>query len=274
MFRRTIAIAAGAALGLAACGSDGDDSADPGPETTSTTEAVQPLTILVTNDDGIAAVGIDVLVTTLRKVEDVEVHIVAPAENQSGSSDKTTPGGAPHADGETASGVQGTAVQGFPADTIAVALDELGLEPDLVVSGVNTGQNVGPLAYLSGTVGAARAAVRRGIPAIAGSAGLTEETLEDYQLAADLIVDYIEENRSGFPGADGGDGVININVPDCTAGTARELTRVPLATEIPEGVSPFATDCSVSPSAQPTDDVLALVAGFAALSIVPPEAPE
>ena len=167
------------------------------------------------------------LVNSLSEINDVEVTVVAPAENQSGTSDKTTAGGAPYAEGATASGIKGTAVDGFPADTIGVALDELGLEPDLVVSGVNTGQNVGPLAYVSGTVGAGREAVRRGIPAIAGSAGLTEDTLDDYQLAADLIVRYIEEHRAEYEdGTATTDAVVNINVPDCTAGSAKAFVEV------------------------------------------------
>jgi 5'-nucleotidase len=273
--RRATAIAIAALLVVAGCSDDdgGEEATEPSEDATTTAPPSEPLQILVTNDDGIGAVGIDVLVNRLLELDDVEVDIVAPAENQSGSSDKTTPGGVPYADGETISGVAGTAVQGFPADTIAVALDELGLDPDLVVSGINIGQNVGPLAYVSGTVGAGRVAVRRGIPAIAGSAGLTEDTLEDYELAADLIVDRIEQERDGWADSDGGDGVININVPDCTAGAARELQQVSLATEIPEGVNVFATDCSVPPAVQPTDDVLAIAGGFSALSIVPPEAP-
>jgi 5'-nucleotidase len=276
--RRTTAIAAGALLALCACSSDDDDggAADGDEETTSTTEAVEPLTILVTNDDGIGAVGIDVLVNALLEMEGVEVEIVAPAANQSGSADKTTPGGAPYAAGATASGVEGTAVEGFPADTIAVALDELGLDPDLVVSGVNTGQNVGPLAYVSGTVGAGRAAVRRGIPAIAGSAGLTEDTLDDYELATELIIDNIEEHRAEYAAAAASgdvEAVVNINVPDCTAGSPKELLEVALATEIPEGVDPFATDCSAVSGETPADDVLAIAAGYPALSLVSPEAP-
>jgi 5'-nucleotidase len=277
LLRRTLAVAACAAVALTACGSDDDDGGDAAPSTTedapTTTEAAEPLQILVTNDDGIGAVGIDVLVTKLDELPDVEITIVAPAENQSGSSDKTTPGGAPHADGTTASGVQGTAVDGFPADTIGVALDELGLEPDLVVSGVNTGQNLGPLAFESGTVGAGREAVRRGIPAIAGSAGLTEDTVEDYELAADLIVEHIEEHRGNLE--EGGfrtDAVVNINVPDCTAGAAKELVEVALATEAPDGI-PFASDCSVEVDTEPADDVLAVAAGHPALSLVPPERP-
>ena len=278
MLRRTISIAAAVTLALAACGSD-DDGGDAGvttTESTTTTSAPppRPLQILVTNDDGIGAVGIDVLVTALEEMDDVDVHVVAPAENQSGSSDTTTPGGAPYGDGATASGVDGTAVRGFPADTIGVALDELGLEPDIVVSGVNIGQNVGPLAYVSGTVGAAREAVRRGIPAIAGSAGLTEATLEDYELAAQLTVEQIEANRGSYAGGGGRtDAVVNINVPDCTAGTAKELVEVELATEIPKGVNPFASDCSVASTDEPVDDVLAVAAGHPALSLVAPEPP-
>lgn len=274
---RTIAAAAVALLGLVSC-SDADDGQERSQQpdetaTTTTTAAPDLLRILVTNDDGIGAVGIDVLVRALMNLDDVEVEVVAPAENQSGSSDRTTPGGAVHRPGETASGVEGTAVEGLPADSIAVALDELGLEPDLVVSGVNSGQNVGPLAYVSGTVGAAREAVRRGVPAIAGSAGLTEDTLEDYQLAAELIVAYIEQNRGSLAGSDGGDGVVSINVPDCTAGSPGELQQVALATDLPEGVNLFTTDCSAAPTGVPTDDVAALIAGFPSLSIVPPEAP-
>lgn len=279
LLHRTTAIAVCAVLGLAACSDDdsGGESADTTEaDDTTTTEAVEPLAILVTNDDGIGAVGIDVLVNGLLELENIEVEVVAPAENQSGSSDKTTPGGALYERGATASGVEGTAVAGFPADSIAVALDELGLEPDLVVSGINTGQNVGPLAYVSGTVGAGRAAVRRGIPAIAGSAGMTEDTLEDYELATELIIANIEEHRAEYAeaGASGDvEAVVNINVPDCTAGSAKELVVVALATGIPEGVNVFASDCSVVSEEEPADDVLAVAAGYPALSLVPPEAP-
>ena len=55
------------------------------------TSRATPLRILVTNDDGVKAPGIDVLVEALRKVQGVEVTVVAPAENQSGASDHATP---------------------------------------------------------------------------------------------------------------------------------------------------------------------------------------
>jgi 5'-nucleotidase len=269
VLRRIIAITACTALGLVACS---DDDSGGSAETTTTTEAPPPLSIMVTNDDGIGAPGIDVLVDALSEMDDVEIHVVAPAGDVTGKSDIKTEGGATYADGATASGVEGTAVDGFPADTVTVALDELGLEPDLVVSGINHGQNVGPLAYLSGTVGAGREAVRRGIPAIAGSAALDHD---GYELAAQLVVAQIEEHRDEYGDASTGtvDAVVNINVPDCTAGEPKELLVVDLATVIPEGVNPFASDCSVVSEDEPANDVLAVAAGYPALSLVPPEAP-
>lgn len=271
---KAMAIAVSAVL-IAGCGS-GSDSADGTTTsvtpTTATTEPMAPLTIVVTNDDGIGHAGIDVLVTALSELEAVEVVVVAPAEDRTGTSDSTTAGGAAYVPGATASGVTGHAVDGFPADTIAVALDELGIEADLVVSGINRGQNVGPIAYASGTVGAARAAVRRGVPAIAGSAGIPEDT--DYALVAELIVAYIEEHRAEYAsGAMQTDAVVSFNIPECTAGGVRVLVEVPLATDIPQGLDPFETDCSVEPSGPPADDVAAMVSGHAALTLVPPEAP-
>lgn len=280
MLRRTIAAVALALL--AACGSDDGDRADAptttvAPEadatTTTTTAPSDPLVILVTNDDGIGAPGIDVLVNALAEMDDVELVVVAPAANQSGSSDKTTPGGAASAPGATASGVEGTAVAGFPADTIAVALDELGIEPDVVVSGVNEGQNSGPLAFISGTVGAARTAARRGVPAVAGSAGLGPEA--DYAAAAAFVVEWIEEHRAELlSGVAPTETITSFNVPDCIAGEPKgEVLEVALGVAFPEGVDPFTSDCTLEPSTAPTDDVAALAAGFAAETQVPLEAP-
>ncbi len=275
---RHLLVAVLALLGLlaAACGDDDTDtessvSTTSAPEETTTTTASAPLTILVTNDDGIGAPGIDALVTALSAIDDVELIIVAPAENQSGSSDNTTDGGVPSAPGTTISGVEGTAVSGFPADAVIAALDELGVEPDLVVSGVNKGQNIGPLAAVSGTVGAARTAIRRGIPAVAVSAGLRDET--DFAGAAALVVDWITENRAAIAdGSTGIDAVVSFNIPDCTSGEIRDLVEVPLGTELPEGVNVFETDCSADPGDDaPIDDVSAIVQGFASETLVPAE---
>ena len=100
LIRRTIAIALIVLLGVAGC-SDDDAGSD---DTTTTSAGPSPLDIVVTNDDGIGAPGVDVLVNALRELEDVEVHVVAPATDVTGKSDNKTPGGASYADGATASG--------------------------------------------------------------------------------------------------------------------------------------------------------------------------
>ena len=266
------------ALAAVGCGDDGDETTATTAatettveETTSSTAAPEPLQILVTDDDGIGGAGIDVLVQALATLPDVEVTIVAPAMDQSGTSDTTTDGPVTHSDATTASGIAGTAVAGFPADTINVALDELGLEPDLVVSGINRGQNIGPLVAISGTVGAARTALRRGIPAVAASAGLDDATA-DYDGAADLVLEWIGEHRDALvDGSLPADAVVNFNVPNCTAGETRDLIEVPVATVIPEGVDPFHSDCTIVTVAAPADDVAGIVAGYATVSDVPAE---
>jgi 5'-nucleotidase len=274
LLRRTTTIAVVAiAVALGACSSD-DDAADTTTttEATTTTVAVEPLTILVTNDDGIGHPGIDTMVTALQGLEEVEVVVVAPATNQTGKSDSTTPGGATFADGATSSGFEGTAVDGTPADSIVVAVESLGIEPDLVVSGINQGQNLGPVAFESGTLGAGRTAARLGIPAIGGSAGIPEDT--DYDAVAALVLEHITEHRSEY--ADGTadvSAVVSFNIPYCSAGDIQALVEVPLAAEFPEGANPYDTDCTVIADQAPTDDIEAMETGHAALTLVPLEAP-
>jgi len=248
---------------LNGCSDSSDQSGDAG-------QSLQELTILVTNDDGIGAPGIDNLVNSLLELDAVVIRVVAPAQNQSGSSDKTTEGEVVWEDSATISGFSGIAVYGFPADAVGVALGELGIEPDLVVSGVNQGQNVGPFARPSGTVGAARFAARAGYPAVAASAGIPADA--DFGAAAALVVAWIEDNRNAL--ADGTAStarVTSFNVPQCTAGSIRALVEVPLADSIPGGANVFFTDCSVEPDSAPTSDVDALFKGFAAVTEVPLE---
>jgi 5'-nucleotidase len=268
-------------LAITACSDDGDgsDAAEPARDTSTTritsaddttTTSPEPLVIVVTNDDGIGAPGIDVLVDALAELPEVEIHVVAPAADQSGTSDRTTPGGASYADSETAGGTSGVAVDGYPADTIAVALDDLGLEPDLVVSGINKGQNIGPLVPISGTVGAARAAARRGVPALAVSAELADTP--DYDAGAYFAVAWVADHRDELdPGANDERVVANLNVPTCDAGgEVRGVLDVPVAAAFPADVSAgdLEVDCNASATAA-EDDVAALLIGYASLSDVP-----
>jgi 5'-nucleotidase len=236
----------------------------------STTVDNEPLTILVTNDDGIGAAGIDAVVAALQSLPDVNIVVVAPADNQSGSSDKTTDGTLVATESATVSGFVGTAVDGFPADSVNYALDVLGIEPDVVVSGANATQNIGIFVPISGTVGAARTAARRGIPAIAVSAGGLEN--QDFTTSASFAAAEVERlrDRLGF-GNNTDQTVININTPTCAPGTAvRGIVDVAVAAEFPAGTNglDLVFDCA-STDTDPTDDAQALVIGFASRSIVP-----
>jgi 5'-nucleotidase len=167
----------------------------------------------------------------------------------------------------TASGYDATAVAGFPADAVLVAIDDLGLEPDLVVSGVNSGQNFGPFAALSGTVGAARTAARNGVPAIAVSAGVDDPT--GFEFAAALAADWIDLNRRSIEGATLPlDTIVSFNVPNCVAGAIGDLVQTELAVEFVDGI-PLESDCTLDVAEPPTDDVSAIAAGFATQTTVP-----
>lgn len=122
--------------------------------------------ILVTNDDGIDADGIKVLEYWLERLGH-ETTVVAPLANCSGQSGAIT---LEKSLTVVEYGDRHWAVGGSPADCVRVALAFLQFRPDLVCSGVNHGHNLGFDSYASGTVGAARMASMRGLPAVAFSA--------------------------------------------------------------------------------------------------------
>jgi 5'-nucleotidase len=135
------------------------------------------LNILLSNDDGYGSYGITAMQASLEAAGHT-VYVSAPAENQSGKS------GAINSDYgaavEFTEQVPGKewAIEGTPADSVSAALFGLlpgvlpeGEEIDLVVAGVNDGENVSLFTNASGTVGAAMWGLRRGVPAIAVSVG-------------------------------------------------------------------------------------------------------
>jgi 5'-nucleotidase len=219
------------------------------------------ITVLVTNDDGVAAPGIDTLVQALRKMKNTKVVVVAPAANHSGAGGKTTPGPLTTRPATTASGYQATAVQGYPADTIAAALDQLGVKPDVVMSGINMGQNMGTLTDLSGTVGAARAAAMRGIPALALSQGVGDAP--QYSSAAKLAVAWLAKHRAALAKQPktAPTTIDNINVPNCPSGKPRGVKVVETASTSDYGTAD--TTCT-APVTNPSTDVEAFNAGWAA----------
>lgn len=163
--------------------------------------------ILLTNDDGIHAPGLRMLASALARLGDVT--IVAPAQEQSGVSQKVTfmsPLMAHRVSREGKFWVRegdhwGWGVKGTPADCVKLALSHLVKEkPDVIVSGINGGQNAGISVLYSGTVAAAMEGLVQGFTSIAVS--LSYDTNMNYEraaiIAAQLIEQIVKKNSREF----------------------------------------------------------------------------
>jgi 5'-nucleotidase len=166
--------------------------------------------ILVSNDDGYLATGINALIDALEKVADVTV--VAPDRNRSAASNSLTLS-RPLRVSEY--GKNRYKVDGTPSDCVHLAvtglLDE---EPDLVVSGINHGANLGDDTIYSGTVAAAMEGRFLGLPTIAVSLvgrTLVGAKLTHFETAARVAVELVEKIERASLASDT---VLNVNVPD------------------------------------------------------------
>lgn len=181
------------------------------------------MNILLTNDDGILAPGIAAAYKELVKLGDVTV--VAPADRMSGAGHSITVYEPLVCEKlKIEDQFSGYSVSGSPADCVKLAIMELcPKKPDLVVSGINNGANVGINVYYSGTVAAAMEAAFYKIPAIALSAAHEEQT--DFKNAAKHCVKVIEKL---LPASFGG--VLNINIPQLSKGEPKGIKVVPQST--------------------------------------------
>ncbi len=164
--------------------------------------------ILVSNDDGYQAPGILCLVEALQKL--AEVTVVAPERNRSGASNSLTLD-SPLRAKQAANGF--IYVNGTPTDCVHLAITGL-LEtlPDMVVSGINAGANLGDDVIYSGTVAAAMEGRFLGLPALAVS--MTSFEPKYYQTAAhivEMLLIRLQADDLPLPV----DTILNINVPDC-----------------------------------------------------------
>lgn len=180
--------------------------------------------ILVTNDDGVYAPGLLALVQAMREIGEVEVS--APAVNQSASGHKKTLfADLPVNKVTLADGTPAYAVGGSPAD--CVALLSLGMSalwpPDIVVSGINRGANMGQDITYSGTVTAALEAAIDGVKAVAVSFDNHEaNAVEDYAVAARVAQAVVREALTRpLPPLT----ILNLNVPNIAAVKGIRLTR-------------------------------------------------
>lgn len=243
---------------------------------------VEPLRILVTNDDGVGAEGIDAVVEGLRTANPSdEIIVCAPAVNRSGSSDDTDCGTGNATDDMTQSGYPAIAVDGCPADAVNYALDPANgvyaadRLPHVVISGINEGQNVSaPIATdLSGTVGAAKTAARdHDIPALASSQGSSlgpplPDAEYDYDSGFEAVLAWLAAHRGALAAGDvTTTEVDSINIPTCVTGSIRGAVDVPMAELATDAFSP--QDCE-STLEQPQDDAEAFTNGYTAVSPVP-----
>jgi 5'-nucleotidase len=175
---------------------------------------------LVSNDDGISAQGIRVLSQWLRRLGDVT--IVAPDQNRSGASNSLTLN-APVRIKEIEE--QTFRVSGTPTDCVHIALTGLlNRDPDMVVSGINAGANLGDDVIYSGTVAAAMEGRFLGLPAVAVSL-VFDEKPSHYETAAQVVMLVVERLRQDPLPADT---ILNINVPDIPWKEIRgiEVTRL------------------------------------------------
>jgi 5'-nucleotidase len=170
--------------------------------------------ILICNDDGYQASGIIALYEALKTLADVEV--VAPEQNNSAKSNALTL----HSPLYMQTAANGFRyINGTPADCVHIALTGLlGYRPDLVVSGINNGANMGDDTIYSGTVGAAMEGYLFGIPAIAfsqterGWGGIDEAA----QLARDLVEQLLPSLETVAEGAQPTvpPWLLNVNIPN------------------------------------------------------------
>jgi 5'-nucleotidase len=135
--------------------------------------------LLLTNDDGIDAPGLQALADAAAPLG--EVVVIAPADHHSGCGHRVTTG-SPIRVREVGPGR--FAVEGTPADCVRVGLHHLAADADWVLSGINHGGNLGADVYHSGTVAAVREAVLHGRPGVAVSQYCKRGVPVDWSLAA------------------------------------------------------------------------------------------
>jgi len=191
-------------------------------------------TILVTNDDGIESIGLSILTKQLKKLGDVVV--VTPGGQRSGIGKAISIGQVKIAEADLGEGIKAYATTGTPADSFLIAINKiLKKMPDLLVSGINIGPNLGIDDLLtSGTVGAAFESAIHNVPAIAVSyclSKISDKTfgdnnfsVKDLELAAHLgykAAKYVLE--SGMPSDVD---IVSINVPENADPKNVQLTRL------------------------------------------------
>lgn len=161
--------------------------------------------ILLSNDDGYFAPGLNILAEHISRIADITV--VAPERNRSGASNSLTLD-RPLSVKKAANGF--FYVNGTPTDCVHIALTGLmDIMPDMVISGINDGANMGDDTIYSGTVAAAMEGYLLGIPSIAVS--MSQHNSTHFETAARVAVELIQQyQKTTFKSPT----LLNVNVPD------------------------------------------------------------
>ena len=182
---------------------------------------MSPLRILISNDDGVFAAGIRALAAAAAS-RGHQVTVVCPDQERSATGHGLTlqtPIRAERADELFDHGITAWACSGTPADCMKLALFELmDQKPDLVLSGINHGPNLGTDVFCSGTVAAAMEGTLEGLPAMAISSACFQ--WRNFEGAGELAVDIAEAALAdGWPE----NLLLNLNIPPCRPETMGPL---------------------------------------------------
>src|SRR6056297_173305 len=168
--------------------------------------------ILLTNDDGIYADGIQTLAKALAK-GDHEIVMVAPDRERSASAHSITindPLRAKEVEFKKIPNIKSYKIDGTPADCVKLGIEKfINFEPDLIISGINAGGNLGYDVLYSGTVSAAIEAWMMGYNSIAVS--LVMDELRNFEMAANFVADFLNKLKLNLLPERM---LLNINVPD------------------------------------------------------------
>ncbi|MEE8402465.1 MAG: 5'/3'-nucleotidase SurE [Candidatus Hydrothermarchaeaceae archaeon] len=186
--------------------------------------------ILVVNDDGINAPGIRAAVEAVKCID--KVVVVAPAVQQSGVGRSISLFSPVSISKGKVAGVDAYSISGTPVDAVIAGIyGILGEAPDLLISGINVGENMSSEATTSGTVGAALEGASQGIPSIAISIHSTEAikfVSMEYDIdfsAAKKVVKKLAKHvlKNGL--SEGVD-LLNVNIPAKVEKMEVEITRL------------------------------------------------
>lgn len=179
--------------------------------------------IIITNDDGLYAPGLNRLVERLK--QDHEILVAGPHCERSATSHSVTI----HErilvrELKTEKNLSVFEVEGTPADCVKWAVTESGFKPDWIVSGVNRGANTGISLYYSGTVAAAREGVINGFPSLAVS--LCSKTYEDFSPSTECtakVLDYFGKQVGKAPL------LLNLSIPPRNLSEIKGIQLAPQA---------------------------------------------